>query len=119
MVPVMQPGSGATPKAVRPHLVVKLKPGWRYEQSKRRFASAHGEGLSVGPDLPRGTVIIHMVPELAQAAQTSLSEDEQDLARYLHVVFPKAIDAADYLGIVRDWPCVEEVRMPPEIGLPT
>ena len=115
---VMGPQPEMTPQGVRPHLVVKLKPEWRYDTSGGMFVSAGGEGLSPAKDLPARSRIEPMVPQLAEADPAELSEDERNLARYVNVIFPKQIAASDYLATVGQWACVEEVRPSPEISLP-
>lgn len=103
---------------VSPFLVVKLRGGWRYDEAKRGFVSSEGGNVCPYEDLPRSSKFEYMVPDLANASPKSLSEDESNLARYMHVILPKGSAASDYLTIVQSWPCVEEVRLPPKISLP-
>lgn len=111
-------GEGA-PKGLKPHVVVRLKPGWRYDSRRRRFVSEEGGEVVPREDLPRGASIRYQVPELAKAAASrALSEDEANLARYLQVILPAGTDPAPVLAAVRDWDCVAEARLPPEISLP-
>ena len=112
------PQSEMTPKGMRPHLVVKLKPDWRHDATRGAFVSRAGENLSPGDDLPPGSRIEPMVRQFAEADPKTLSEDERNLARYVYVILPKRIIASDCLETVRQWACVEEVRLPPEISLP-
>jgi hypothetical protein len=69
-------------------------------------------------ELPRGSRVVAMVPELAEADPAKLSPDERNLARYVHVVLPSRRKPAAYLERVRAWPGVEEARLPPEVSLP-
>ena len=62
--PVIPPGPGAV-KGLKPHLVVQLKPGWRYQARRRRFVSAEGGVVEPRPDLPKGSRIVYQVPALA------------------------------------------------------
>ncbi len=114
----MGPQPEMTPKGVRPHLVVKLKPEWRYDVPRGVFVSVGGRDISPGKDLPAKSRIDPMVPQLAEADPAELSEDERNLARYVNVILPKQVAASDYLKIVGQWACVEEVRPSPEISLP-
>ncbi len=118
MTPIMQPGTGRAPMDLPPHLIVKLKRGWRYDVPRGVFVSSGGQDLSPEKDLPPDSRVEYMVPQLAQVDPQSLGEDELDLARYLHLFLPKPAAAADYLAAVRRWKCVEQVQLPPEIGLP-
>lgn len=109
---------GSSPKGIPPHLVVKLKPGWRYDESVDVFISPKGRAKSPHADLPRGSRIVYMLPDLARADPVALSIDERQLARYLHVFFPKGTTVSDYLALASSWACVEDVELPPEISLP-
>jgi len=101
------------------HLVVKLRRGWRV--SSRR-------GIFVGPDspgefdpagqLPEGTRLEPMVPALAESDPSKLSEDEENLARYVNVVPPPGVAAEELVEKTRTWPCVREARLAPEVSLP-
>lgn len=116
--PVKEPNPGRAPKGIRPHLVVKLKRGWRYDSSRRAFVRVSGDGRTSPEGLPRRTRIVHMVPDLARADPSSLSQDQCELAHYVQVIPPKHIDASKYLPVVRRWACVEEAWLSPEISLP-
>ncbi len=117
-MPVMGAGGGNEPKGLRPSLDVKLSSEWRYSESRRLFVSATGEEFSPAAALPKGTQIRYMVPHLATADRATLSADESNLARYLQVVFPKGAVVDSYLAVIGQWPCVEQVRRPPEVSLP-
>ena len=118
MLPVMDVDSGKAPKGIRPHLVVKVKPDWQYDDSRGTFVSSSGQAFSAMEKLPRGSTIVHVAPHLAKADPRSLSKDERNLARYVHVILPRKTTPSAYLEVVRSWPCVEEARLPPEISLP-
>ncbi len=47
-----------------------------------------------------------------------LSPSERDLRRYMQVILPDGVSAADYVEIVRAWPSVEEAWVAPEVSLP-
>jgi len=104
------------PKGLKPHLIVKLKKGWRFEDKRNVFVSPRGQDVALLDDLPRGSKIVYMVPDLAD--QKSLSKDEKSLALYIHVILPKGDTPADHLPTVRKWICADDVQLPPEIGLP-
>lgn len=69
-------------------------------------------------DLPEGTRIRYMVPHLAKANRATLSADERNLVQYLQIIFPKGTMVDQYLLVIENWQCVEEVQRPPEISLP-
>jgi hypothetical protein len=99
-------------------LVVKLKPGWRYDRAQKAFVSATGERFSVRGLLPKGSDVVHAVPSLAEADASRLSAAEQDLARYVHVILPAKAKLEELQPILAAWECVAEARRPPEISLP-
>lgn len=107
---------GKTPKST--HLDIRMKPGWRYLEAKKTFVSEDEQTFSPAPDLPSGANIFYMVPALAEADPDSLSSDEQNLARYIQLVFPGKVDLSAYIEIVQQWPCVDEVRLPPQVSPP-
>lgn len=117
MVPVMGAG-GEGIKGLRPSLEVKLVAEWRHAGKKKGFVSFGGGSFSPGDDLPKGTDIRPMVPNLAKADRALLSADEANLARYVQIVFPKGTSVEPYLAVIRQWQCVEEVQRPPEVSLP-
>ena len=117
MWPVHDSG-GEIPPGISPHLEVLLKPGWVYHARKKRFLGEKDRVVAPGDDLPAGAKIVYKVPSLAKAKLESLSDDERDLARYVHVILPKGTDPEAYLAVVQDWICVEEVRLPPRVSLP-
>ena len=114
MLPVMR---AEVPERVgQPQLVGLLKPGWRYDPARGRFTSSRGKELP--PEgLPRGTRVVAMLPALAGAPPDTFTADERRLARYIHVALPAGKDPAEFLSVVRNWPCVADVRQPPEVGL--
>jgi hypothetical protein len=59
-----------------------------------------------------------MIPALATARLEDLSGAERYLARHVQVIFPQGADAAEYANALRQIEAVEEVRLPPQIGLP-
>jgi hypothetical protein len=118
MLPVMGRKPVPPPKGMPPYLVVKLKRGWRYAESRRVCVSSKGQETSLYEGLPQGSRIVPVVPHAARADPKSLSKDERDLARYMHVILPKGSVASQYLGTLRDRPCVEDAHLPPEISLP-
>ena len=98
---------------------VKLKRNYSYDSSKRVFRSQSGEQFKPSGDLPKNTKIVYKVPALAEANAGKLSKAEKDLRRYMQVILPKGVSAADYVEAVRAWPSVEEAWIAPEISLPT
>jgi len=117
-IPPVMGHAGGDVSHIRPHLVVKLKPGWRWVESKKAFISSSGQEFRPARELPGARGIVAMVPDLATRKKAQLSEDERNLARYIHIVFRKQSKPEKHSREVRDWPCVEEVRRAPEITLP-
>src|SRR5262245_1885869 len=103
--------------AIRTPVEVKLKPGFRYNTSKRVIETDKGKELRLG-DLPKGTRIVHKVPALANAKPETLSKPERELRQYLQVIFPAGETPADFIEKIRTWPGVEDVWLGPEISLP-
>ena len=106
------------PAGLKNHLVVLLEPGWRYDFDGGQFVSDDGQEIRYDEDLPEGSEIVHMIPELQRAEAESLSEDEIELARYLHIILPSSADPSGLLPLVAAWRCVSDVRLPPDISLP-
>jgi hypothetical protein len=118
MLPVMRGNSIVAGEHGRPYLVVKLKPGWRPLPEEGGCVSARGKRISLLEGLPQGVQIEAMIPALANAPVQTLTRDERQLARYLHVVFPRADELAAYSDVLRRSPCVEAVSLPPRVALP-
>jgi len=118
MLPKMGPRPLGKPKSLKPHLDAKLQFGWRYDDTKRIFVSVKGKKLSPFKELPRGSLLVYTIPHLAHMKEASLSQDERELTRFMQVILPKRSDASKFLEILNDWPCFEEVKLPPEISLP-
>jgi hypothetical protein len=105
-------------RGVKPHLRLKLRPGWSYDKAHNVFLAADGRRMPVGPDLPGGCRIEYTIPELEGADERKLTPDERNLVRHMQLVFSRGTDASRYLKAVAKWECVEDVSLPPEIGLP-
>jgi hypothetical protein len=96
---------------------LKLKPNWRFDESRRVFVSAKGEEFAPRGELPKNSRIVYKVPALA-ASRKALTKDEKDLQRYMQVILPKDASPADYVDAVRAWPCVAEAHVAPQLSLP-
>ena|SRR5688572_5112345 len=107
-----------SPRHIRVPADVTLKRGWRYVPERRAFVSASGQVFTPG-DLPRRTRIVYKTPSLAQADEATLSKAQQDLRRYLQVIFPPGVSPADYVGRIRGWPAVEWADVAPQVSLPS
>lgn len=114
MIPGVPPPGGMMPRPID----AKLKKAWRFDTKRRVFSSTSGETFEPAPTLPAGSRIAYKVPKLAEADPASLSEPEQDLARYLHVILPKSESPHDWLEAVRAWPATEDATIAPDVGLP-
>jgi hypothetical protein len=97
---------------------LKLKPGWRFNPDRRVFESDTGEKFTPRGDLPKNSRIVYKVPNLARVKAANLSKSERDLRRYMQVILPAGESPAEYVNVVRGWPCVEEAHVAPEISLP-
>lgn len=107
-----------TPKSlVGCSIDLRLKPGWRYEESKGAFVSVGGVEFAV-PRLPKDTRVLYTVPSLARSVSKELSKAERDLQRYMQVILPSQRSAKRVLKGVQSWPAVEEAHLAPEISLP-
>ncbi|MFY9608209.1 MAG: hypothetical protein WAU45_06275 [Blastocatellia bacterium] len=98
---------------------LKLKPGWKLDQRRRVFESDSGEKFTPRGDLPKNSRIVYKVPTLARTDPSKLSKPERELQRYVHVILPPGESPADYVDLIRKWPCVAEAYVAPEISLPT
>ena len=117
MIPSMGPESRKRVKT-RPHLVVRIRDGWRFDEKKSQFVSRQEQRVETKADLPPQSRVEYRIPQLAEASRSSLSKDEADLLRYFNVILPSGSDPSDYRKVVEQWPCVEDVQLPPEVGLP-
>ena len=80
--------------------------------------SPRGGESSLKDVLPAGARVVPITPSLAEAELHGLSDDERYLARHVQIIFPWGADAAKYADALRRLEAVEEVRLPPQIGLP-
>lgn len=103
---------------IRVPVEVKLKPGYRYDPTRRVFESASGARFDPSGDLPKRTRIVYKVPALAASDIAKLSESERELRRYLQVILPQGVSPQDYVEIIRKWPGVEGAAVAPEVSLP-
>ena len=106
------------PKSLRArHVDFRLKPGWRYDEVKRVFASDDGLRFAP-PPLPKRSRIVYKVPVLAKASARGLSKHELELALYMQLLLPPAAVPDRYVQMVLTWPCVDYAQMTPEVSLP-
>jgi hypothetical protein len=118
MLPVMKGEPLGMEPFVKPHIVVKLKPGWAFDPSRRVFVSQDGDLVRPQRDLPKGSRIVPMVPELNREPREALSTAEEELSRYFQVILPKGEDASAALAAASHWPSIAEASMPPKVSLP-
>lgn len=95
----------------RPHLILRLREGWTYVPSSRRFVKGDEASFRPGVDLPKYTRIRFQVPELARRRRRTAAEDE--LARSIQIVPPKKVRPERLLKRLEAWPCVEKVWVAP------
>ena len=117
MIPSMGPESRKRVKT-KPHLIVRIRDGWRFDETTSQFVGGQELRVETKADLPPRSRVEYRVPKLAKANIRSLSKDELDLLRYFNVILPAGSDPSDYLKIVGKWSCVEDVQLPPEVSLP-
>jgi hypothetical protein len=118
MIPAVRIPKGAK---LRTPVEIKLKPGWHFDARRRVFVSDRGESFAPRGELPKNSRIVHKTPAIAAAARSvkaALSSAEKNLLRYLQVILPAEHAAAEHVKTVRQWPCVEEATLPPEVSLP-
>jgi hypothetical protein len=107
------------PKGLKPHLVVKIKAGWTFNPKQKIFVSRKGKKFSPTPHLPKGSELRFMTPELATSDPELLSGAERDLARFLQILFPQGTASKRFIMVIKEWECIEDVRLPPDISLPS
>jgi hypothetical protein len=106
------------PKELRGRSIdFKLKPGWRYDETKGVLVDPKGLEFTA-PRLPKNSRILYKVPSLARSKTKGLSRAERDLQRYMQVILPSPRSAEAVLETLRSLPAVEEVHLAPEISLP-
>jgi len=118
MTPVMKDDPPGMEPFVKPHIVVKLKPGWAFDPSRRAFVSQDGDVVRPQRDLPKGSRIVPMAPELTREPRATLSTAEEELSRYFQVILPKGENASAARDAASHWPSTAEVSMPPKVSLP-
>ncbi len=99
------------PVSGRPHLVLRLRKGWTYEPSSRRFLTEDQGSFHPGADLPKYTRIAFQVPAMARKRNRTPAEDE--LARSIQIVPPKEVPPERLLKRLQSWPCVEKAWVAP------
>jgi hypothetical protein len=109
---------GEAPRGFRPHLDVTLKTGCRLDPASGRLMSAEGRAVAATENLPRGSKVVAVVPQLADVDQARLSPAERDLVRRVKILLPRGADPAAVLARVKRWRCVEHAQVGPEISLP-
>jgi hypothetical protein len=96
---------------------LKLKPGWRFDDTKGVFVNSKGEEFAP-PRLPKGSRLVYTVPSLARAAAKRFSKAEKDLQRYMQAILPSRRSSEDLAEALKALPAVEEAHVTPEISLP-
>jgi len=109
---------GRGPPAGRPHLVVLLRPGWKYDGRRREFGKTGAKPVQLRQDLPARTRVAYTDPYLARRPANKLTPDERKLARYVNLILPPESDAKALLESVERWRCVEQAWVGPEVTLP-
>lgn len=102
----------------RPHLMIEIKKGWHFDENMKQFVSNKEQRIEIKSNLPPKSKIEFKIPQLAKKKKRSLSEDEIDLLKHFILILPSGSDPSDYEKIVKNWPCVKEVQLPSDVGLP-
>jgi hypothetical protein len=95
----------------------KLKPGWRYDETRGVFVSPRGVEFAP-PRLPKNSSVHFKVPSLARSTANELSPAERDLQRYMQVILPSSRALQKVMKSIKAVPGVEAVSLAPEISLP-
>ena len=118
MIPAVRiPASAKLPTPVE----IKLKAGWQFDAAQRAFVSARGERFTLRGALPPRSKVLHTTPDLAAAMQSGkarLTAAEKNLVRHLQVILPPSRARAKIVEAIRQWPCVENAALQPEMSLP-
>ena len=110
---------GLSPENVRPHVIVKLKKEWRYNQAKGVFINIDDMRKgSVAHRLPPGSRVVPMAPTLAESDPRNLSDDELRLARLVYIMLPEHTKPESFLKEVLGWHFVESAELPRSVSLP-
>jgi hypothetical protein len=104
--------------SIRTPIDFTLKSGWSFDSKHRIFASESGETFSPFSGLPKGSRVVHKVPQLARADVAKLSGPERALQRYMQLILPAGEPAAKHLRAVQAWPAVEAAHVSPQVSLP-
>ena len=105
---------GGKPPDLKPHLAVKLFPGWVLDSANQRFLTSSGKSFAPAGDLPRRSRIVYTASDLDGRDPSSLRDSERELSRHVQVILPRGTDPAEYIARIQRWECVEEVTLPPE-----
>jgi hypothetical protein len=87
-------------------VIVRLKPGWRFEPDRGRVVR---RGRSVRPSLPPGARLQPALPLADTAAPPGAAERE--LGRWMRLPASDALPAALALALVRSWDFVEHAEI--------
>ena len=122
-MPLKKTKSGLTfglgPENLQPHLIVKLKKEWRYNQAKGVFLDISDKRkVPVTPRLPAGSRVVPMVPEAAESDPRKLSKNELRLARFVTIMLPAGTKPEKFFKEVLGWHFVESAELPPSVSLP-
>ena len=109
---------GVPPDGLQPHLRVKLKKEWRYNQGRGAFHDLSGklEGY-VTPRLPADSRVVPGTG-LGRGHPHKTSKDELNLARYVYVMLPEGPKPEKILKEVLGWHFVESAEPPRSVSLP-
>ena len=106
---------GEAPPGLAPHIVVRLKPGYRVEGDAVLSGTTR---IDLGAFLPRGATVTPRVPGLAARRAKPLSAAEESLARTYQVVLPSRARANQVREKLAKLDCVESAELSPAISLP-
>ena len=113
MLPSMNPKSQKPVKS-RPHLILKVRDGWRFDESAVAFVSDN-EQIALQKTLPKKSSVEPRVPT---AKPTAKNKSERELSRYFNVLLSTKDDLKKLAGELEKLKCTEKVDFPVEVSLP-
>ncbi len=113
MLPSMNPKSQKPVKS-RPHLILKVRDGWRFDESAVAFVS-DDEQIALKKTLPKKSSVEPRVPTAKPSAK---NKAERELSRYFNVLLSRKDDLKKLAGQLEKLECTEKVDFPVEVSLP-
>ena len=117
MVYRKQQNQGHVP-GVAPCIAARLASGWQFVSARKGFRHAEtGTSFRI-QKLPPSTRVELRYPDLADVAREDMSEDEQELSRYVQFVFHPRARLDKHLARIESWAAIESAFVVPAPSLP-